>query len=341
MLLVNQLAGKLRHWWRPTPQQVRAPVPFEVVCYCNQTTQGLRQAKHQVVRCAHCGRNLFVLPYSPLPPLAPLADEKPGASSFSIIVVQAGGPRLQTRLVGVLGLVLAAGTMLSGILFFSCGPATPPEGDVRTLDHRLEAGKEFLRLGHFRLAAEEFQAARSRLERRDLTQLSRQANLFADALDWSPTDDVRKPLPAEQQLSALLRKAPSAGDLVEREWQAQFARRYRGRALIFDATVHRDAGRYYLRPPLQDNARKAWIDLSEVKLLHDLRVDWPCELLFGARLAGCRLEPPGQYWVFRFEPESGVLLTDASAVEAYFGMPLDAKRRKLLEQQTAWLAELP
>jgi hypothetical protein len=139
-----------------------------------------------------------------------------------------------------------------------------------------------------------------------------------------------------------LRKAPAAGDeRQEREWRLQFARRYHGKALVFDDIIHQNAGRFYLHPPLDVDGRKGLVELSGVKLLRDLPPNWPQRLLFGARLASCAVEPPGTYWVFRFEPDSGVLLTDAAAVEAYFGTPSDPGRLQLLRQQAEWVDDLP
>jgi hypothetical protein len=207
---------------------------------------------------------------------------------------------------------------------------------------RVEAGKAALAAGQFRSAAEDFEAAQAVPASRPLAQLTRQANLLADVLEWSMGENPRTPRAASAQLASLLAKAPAAGDeRQEQEWRLQFARRYRGKALVFDDIVHRNAGRFYVQPPVEANGRKGLVELSGVTLLRDLPPKWPQRLLFGARLAGCAVEPPGTYWVFRFEPESGVLLTDAAAVEVYFGAPPDRELVQLLRQQAEWAADLP
>jgi hypothetical protein len=230
-----------------------------------------------------------------------------------------------------------------GVWHFLAIHLSPTSSPITRADGQgVEAGKAALAAGRFRSAAEDLEAAQAAAAGRSLAQLAREANLLADVLDWSMGENPRVPPPARAQLETLLTKAPAARDeRQEQEWRLQFARRYRGKALVFDDVIHRNAGRFYLQPPLEANGRKGLVELSGVKLLRDLPPNWPQRLLFGARLAGCAVEPPGTYWVYRFEPDSGVLLTDRSAVEAYFGTRPTADRLQLLQRQAEWAADLP
>ena len=62
-------------WWQNGQPAVQPPT-YQITCACGQSCEGVRQAKHQIIRCLRCSRELFVLPFSPLPPVMP-----PGAES--------------------------------------------------------------------------------------------------------------------------------------------------------------------------------------------------------------------------------------------------------------------
>src|SRR5438105_1720635 len=60
-----------------------APPPYAVECPCGAVARGDRSAAARVVRCAHCGRDLFVFPVPPLPADligAPPAGPRPPAA---------------------------------------------------------------------------------------------------------------------------------------------------------------------------------------------------------------------------------------------------------------------
>jgi hypothetical protein len=59
-------------------------------------------------------------------------------------------------------------------------------------------------------------------------------------------------------------------------------------------------------------------------------------MLFGARLRDCTREEGGG-WVIRFEPDSGVLLTDAEAAAACAA--LEPRLKETLRRQQRWLDE--
>ena len=76
--------------------------------------------------------------------------------------------------------------------------------------------------------------------------------------------------------------------------------------------------------------------LEDLVLLRDLPLDAEPRVIFGARLARCAREEGGT-WVVRFEPDSGVLLTDAGAVEACFPAAMDERLRETLVRQKGWV----
>src|SRR5262249_11362466 len=163
-----------------------------------------------------------------------------------------------------------------------------------------------------------------RREARRCRQLQRQAALLADLLPES--------------VGELLQRAAS---LPEEEWQAQFTRRYRGQAVVFDADVHLEAGNQFsLDYQVRAGAEQARIDVNDLKLLPLLPRDRPPRLLFGVRLASIAREPPG-IWVVRFEPDSGVLLTHHGAVLATCPPPFDDELEELLDRQARWDWGLP
>ena len=108
----------------------------------------------------------------------------------------------------------------------------------------------------------------------------------------------------------------------------------------FFAEVRRDAQRNYrLDYDFFVREKRAAVELGSLQLLHTLPLGRPQRLLFGVRLASVALEPGGN-WVIRFDPDSGVLLTDPGAVAACYSRPLDGLE-EVLQRQAAWIAELP
>src|SRR6516162_3379790 len=61
--------ARLQHWWKNGLTDAHRQVPYQIVCACGQPAHGLRKAKHQIILCITCNRKLFVLPFSPLPPV--------------------------------------------------------------------------------------------------------------------------------------------------------------------------------------------------------------------------------------------------------------------------------
>jgi hypothetical protein len=328
---MRNLVARVQHWWRPGRRPAGSAAPYEVACACGQVLRGRRQARHQVLRCAGCGQPVFVLPYSPLPDAG-----TPGAPGGS---PAAGRPLwLWPLLAAIPTLIVVVGVY--AVLLQSLKPAPSPSAAVAApdADVHVQAGRKALAAGKFRQAADELQQAvavlesqadrRRGAEGRDVVQLHRQAALLADLLSES--------------LGEVLHLAATSH---EEEWEGKFAQDYRTRAVVFDADVTRDgAGQYRLDYVVRAGDEPARVELGDLKLLAALPRDRPPRLLFGARLASVSREPPG-IWVVRFQPDSGVLLTDQGAVAASCPPPIEAPTDQeltdLLRRQKAWLDELP
>jgi hypothetical protein len=196
---------------------------------------------------------------------------------------------------------------------------------------RIDAGQRALADGHYHLALKDLNTAIAERDRqpqilspgqhRQLNQLQRQADLLARLSSHSLEEILQQ---------ARLVRPPE-------EWQARFDKDHKGRTILFDDLVGLDAsGRPALRRyQVRINGDVARLALEEVALLHDLPLDQPCRLLFGARLAWCG-RGDGGGWVVRFEPESGVLLTDLGAAQACSPVPLE-DLEAVLERQRKWI----
>jgi hypothetical protein len=232
----------------------------------------------------------------------------------------------------LLPLAAAAATLLVvvGVYVFLLSswlrpPAPTPEQPEKTapppLRQTLATGRKLLRQGNFREALKHLEAAGARnSDDPDLRQLHRQADLLAWLLRQSLEEIVQQ------------------GQMVRGpgEWQEQF-KDYKGRAVLFDDTVRRDEnGQFHLavyQVIVGDEKAVVRLDLN---LLRRLPLEQPRRLLFGARLASVEREEGG-IWIIRFEPDSGVLLTDEGAAAACGLGPLDAGLREVVRQQAEWI----
>lgn len=323
------LVSKVRQRWRPSVPTPEPQVPFAVACLCGTVAQGMRQAGHQVLTCAGCGRRVFILPFSPFLSASRTKQLAPSAPALP----RSRSPWRGPLLAALVTLMVAAGvlTILLPYLPRLTFPASEP---FRLADH-IQAGQRALAQGKFQSAARELKAAwdwqkahrdsLSLAERRQLTQLYRQADLLSDLLS--------------QSLEEILHHA---ADLMPdpEEWQREFAKRYRGKAVVFDAEVRPDPARQFqLDYTVFLNDRPAQLDLSDVRLLHLLPLHTPQRLLFGLRLARVDLEAGG-IWVIHFEPDSGVLLTDPEAAAACCLRPVE-DLEEVVQRQRLWQADLP
>ena len=121
-------------------------------------------------------------------------------------------------------------------------------------------------------------------------------------------------------------------DLVrhDEEWKARFEADYQGKAVVFDDEVCFDDA------PLPDGRRRPCCAttasrlaagrsasrLEDLIVLQPLARERPQRMLFGGRLSAVERGPGGQ-WVVRFDPDSGVLLTDRGAAGPICPAPLD------------------
>src|SRR5262249_11954163 len=72
---------RIPNWWKNRQTAELKPASYKITCACGQPCEGLRQVTHQVLRCSRCSRELFVLPSSPLPPVASLGSAHPVSRS--------------------------------------------------------------------------------------------------------------------------------------------------------------------------------------------------------------------------------------------------------------------
>jgi hypothetical protein len=336
LLLAGGLLTRLRNWRAGSPPSSAQPL-YEVTCACGQVARGARLPVYQVVRCGHCGEELFILPVSRLPAVRASGRRRrvPAASGRALARGRLWAlPALAVALT-VLALVAAYHFVVAPHVAPRTTPAGAAERGVSAAGgavaafERLAAARAQMARGNFRLALDELRAARALRElpdwprplRQELTQLQRQAELLAD-------------LTAES-LGEIL--AHAAG-VQEKEWQADFRHRYRGKAVVLDLEVHAGPeGRYEHEWLLRARDEPAHLELNDLELLRRLPLDRPRRLLFGARLASVRREP-ARGWVVRLEPDSAVLFTDPGAAVACFLSPEEPEVRALLQRQAEWAA---
>jgi len=292
---------------------------FQVACACGHTLTGQRGSRHQVLPCPACARKVFVLGKSPLPP-----PHREGRAA-----VVASGPRLRRRdwslILGVATVALGA-LVAAYFLFLHERPPGPIPNYVNEED-LLATAQKLLAQGSYRLALAELAKGKGgatlRPEKeRSWRQLAREAALLADLLAESLEDII----------------ANAAGTAPE-EWEQEFAARYVGKAVVLDAAASRAGkGGYALDYPLL-TAAPARIAVDDLQLLNDWGQDG--RLIFGARLGSLRVEVPGPAWVVRFQPNSGVLLTQAEAASLSCpAFALDDARQVFAKQQHVVLEKL-
>jgi hypothetical protein len=249
------------------------------------------------------------------------------------------GPLLATALLGGLAAMVAIFFLVRGLL----GPGERSADQVQEmnggerLQGKIASAKKALHEGSFSLAADLFnEAVRMRdawaeavspEESSQLNQWQRQSELLAGELR-SPLEEV-------------LRAADESRN--DEAWNAQFKREYLNRRIIFDdIVVFNQDGQPALRNEMVKVPGVAGrVELEGLELLDHLPLQPPRRWLFGASLASLNQEP-GAVWVFRFRPDSGVLLTDRQAVLAWRKeLGMDPEFDELMERQAAALSRLP
>jgi hypothetical protein len=296
-------------------------VPFAVTCPAGHVVRGLRQRRHQVVSCAECGVDVFVLPRSPFPDRNdPRSKGRTRRSPW------------RRPLVAAALAILIVASALAG-LFVALTRRSAETADVET---HVSAAEQALSEGRLRRAVDEFAKARElALERPDILVASRLRALTQQYRETSLVADLL----SESLAEILIRAARSHED----EWKAQFEKRYLGpgqaNAVVFDAEVRRDAaGQYHLDWDLKAGDEPTRLEIGDLVVLGDLPLNQPRRLIFGARLGSIAREQNG-VWVVRFDPSSGVLLTDPRVVAACYPEAVDSELSKLLDEQRKWIEE--
>jgi hypothetical protein len=326
--------GWLKRAWKALlPAAMTGGRAFAVACRCGKMLRGRRAAVHQVLRCPGCGRNVFVLPTSAFQP--PATEVPPG-------------PRQPPSALWLLVPILVCGLLamiLVYALFRNFRPNEPvPPTQVESPRSKLlaqidEARKQMELAGGLHLARELLEKAvqqrdadpalLTEAEHRRLNQLQRQAALLTDLVPVS--------------LLTLIDQAENAPNAAA--WQAR-CRAYQGKGLLLDDQLRNDRapGRIQsrrlgdLHTPQMAAGRVALEDLT---LLHQLPLQMPQRWIFGARLKGVDREG-GPGWVIRLEPDSGVLFSERTPVEAELPALInDPEWPLLLARQQALLETLP
>jgi hypothetical protein len=211
------------------------------------------------------------------------------------------------------------------------GKPKPPT--LEEIEEHLGTGLKLLRQGKFHMSLDELNSALAMRLRApgvlsaerglELHQLHRQADLLSRL----------SPLPLEELVrQGRFVKAPD-------EWAAHW-KAFRGRTVLFDDIVRRDDEGHPVFAGLvvQADGEQARLALEDIAALKDLPLDTSPRLIFGARLKSCLREEGGQC-VIRFEPDSGVLLTDLAALEAACAVPLDEGAKAVMERQARWVEQ--
>src|SRR5262245_59196448 len=158
LLLLGGVLARLKGWWGGA-RLPAAPIPYEIPCACGEVAAGFRKPEPQAVRCARCGEELFVLPLSRLPEVAPPDGQAAPASPPA-------ARRLRPWAVPALAAALTAALLVAAYVAF----LIPPPGDrpdepaakagPEEFAARLAAARREMGRGNFRLALEDLRAAR-------------------------------------------------------------------------------------------------------------------------------------------------------------------------------------
>jgi hypothetical protein len=317
------------HWLKKAAPPPVPPAEFSVACVCGRVVTGTRLNSPQNLFCPSCGGEIFVLPAGPWLELAKTVKPRTAPSSRSLTVRDLLLP-LGASALAVTVLALAYSQWVVPLVFPKrVEPSQGGDAGVPTLKERLARGHKLLTEGSFRLAMEEMNPAARPLdlspldgaERRRWRQVQRQAALFADLLP-EPLEDIIR----------------HGAGVKEQEWQADFRHRFLGKALVLDAEFRKPpGGTWEVLYPLFHGQDRARLIVADLKILESVPSAEPLRLVVGVRLASVRLENPGPAWVVRFEPDSGVFVTDSTAAFRVCPALAAPEALSVLERQKGWI----
>jgi hypothetical protein len=321
-------------WWNPPTPPFPQSASFEVVCACGSIHRGERRAKHQVVRCTVCGKQVFVLPTSPLLSGQPAAAIAHATVPLPEPNIRNLWPWLWPVFAGAVTLLIVVGAFTALLLYlWPSGPQAPPAPGPESLEQAIAEGRKALEQGDFHFAVEQLDVARGIQVRhpqaltpsglRRLLHLHRQAHLL---VDWPG-----------KSLEDLFSEYAAVRD--EDRWRRHIKQDYGNKGFIIDAEVRRDGSGIYhvMTRPSVSPMPIVHLHLEGLEMLKHLPLTDARRLLFGARLAEARREN-GTCEVF-FETDSGVLLTDVTT--ANIGLPPipEPEWSELLKRQREWADE--
>lgn len=279
---------------------------YRIHCTCGKALAGGRQPRHQVVACPSCGAKRFVLPLSPW-----VDDKRPVAKSGKT------KSRRKEWTYAVAAITATAGILIAGFAYLTRQRPKPLAADpvTATEEEALELARNQLNHGHPRQAAEMLKKAQSAVG----VQLQREALILAD-LCAEPLEDI-------------LRHAAS---MKESEWEREWASRYQGKSVLIEAEFRPvDRGTWECDYPIYIEQERVRLAVDELAIIQKL--PGPSKLIVGVRLAQVRREPPGPSWVVRFEPNSGVLLTQADAAVKICPEWADPAATQIFQRQAEWV----
>jgi hypothetical protein len=273
-----------------------------------------------------------VLPVSPLPSVVDSLIESRKSAGLPAAAVAKPGARLRglALLVALAGLVAA---MLYGLAAY--GPwsrgvaqrlsqSRSARQSVGPPEALLKNAREYLAVGNFRLALTVLQ---------DLEAEQSRGVVGLPRLQWEPLL-AQAALLAELSAESLEEILAHAAGAQPAEWELEFPARFRGKAFVFDMEVSGPPGGPY--DHTWATRRDVHMAFAEVQLLRRLPLAEPTRLLFGVRLAGVHRDTPAS-WEVRFEPDSGVLITDPAAAAACCPFLDEDDLHALVRRQSGWL----
>jgi hypothetical protein len=228
--------------------------------------------------------------------------------------------------------LLVIGILLALTLPRLARPAPGPPESTEALEAALREGEQLLHEGKFHLSWQKLKEAVSlRAEGKGdvgqplswrLSSLYHQADALANLV----------PIPLEEVVrQARFERNP-------REWEERW-KQFDGKAVLFDGVVKLDRFSRVTLPdiPIIADGQEARLELDDVALMNEVPLESNRRMIFAVKLKACARDKDG-LWVVRFHPKSGVLMTEAVAVEAACSVPLDDGAKKVLAWQARWVA---